>query len=70
MGRGKVQLKRIEDKRNREVTFSKRKDGLMKKAGELAVLCDVELALLVFSPKGELYHFPTEESNSVVTNIY
>ncbi|KAG6700385.1 hypothetical protein I3842_08G110100 [Carya illinoinensis] len=47
--RGKVQMKRIEDKTSRQVTFSKRKGGLMKKARELAVLCDVEVALMIFS---------------------
>ncbi|XP_042952158.1 agamous-like MADS-box protein AGL65 [Carya illinoinensis] len=52
MGRGKVQMKRIEDKTSRQVTFSKRKGGLMKKARELAVLCDVEVALMIFSPTG------------------
>ncbi|XVE64836.1 hypothetical protein DITRI_Ditri07aG0133800 [Diplodiscus trichospermus] len=48
MGRRKVQLKRIEDKSSKLVTFSKKKNGLMKKVEELVVLCDVEL-LLSFS---------------------
>jgi hypothetical protein len=61
MGRGKVQLKRIEDKISRQVTFSKRKSGLMKKANELAVLCDVEVALLIFSDRGRLYEFCSAE---------
>ncbi|KAE8038635.1 hypothetical protein FH972_011124 [Carpinus fangiana] len=61
MGRGKVQLKRIEDKISRQVTFSKRKGGLMKKANELAVLCDVEVALLIFSDRGRLYEFCSTE---------
>ncbi|OMO99456.1 Transcription factor, MADS-box [Corchorus olitorius] len=61
MGRGKVELKRIEDKSSRQVTFSKRKTGLMKKARELAVLCDVELALVIFSPRGKLYQFSSGE---------
>ncbi|KAK8499728.1 hypothetical protein V6N13_026768 [Hibiscus sabdariffa] len=66
MGRGRVQLKRIENKINRQVTFSKRRSGLLKKAHEISVLCDVEVALIVFSTKGKLfeyssdswYHFP------------
>ncbi|XWS40574.1 hypothetical protein CRYUN_Cryun17cG0007500 [Craigia yunnanensis] len=62
MGRGKVQLKRIEDKNIRQVTFSKRKNGFIKKAGELAVLCDIELALLIFSPERKLYQFSSGES--------
>ncbi|PRQ54289.1 putative transcription factor MADS-type1 family [Rosa chinensis] len=57
MGRGKVQLKRIEDKIRRQVTFSKRRTGLMKKARELSVLCGVEVGLIIFSAKGRLYEF-------------
>ncbi|KAK6925139.1 Transcription factor, MADS-box [Dillenia turbinata] len=43
MGRGRVQLKRIENKINRQVTFSKRRAGLLKKAHEISVLCDAEV---------------------------
>nr|GEW76225.1 transcription factor, MADS-box [Tanacetum cinerariifolium] len=61
MGRGKVELKRIEDKTSRQVSFSKRRNGLMKKAYELAELCDVDLALFVFSPRDKLVEFSTGE---------
>ncbi|CAK8560934.1 unnamed protein product [Lathyrus sativus] len=57
MVRGKTQLKRIENATSRQVTFSKRRNGLMKKAFELSVLCDAEVALIVFSPRGRLYEF-------------
>lgn len=57
MVRGKTQLKRIENRASRQVTFSKRRGGLRKKAHELSVLCDVEVALIVFSPSGRLYEF-------------
>ncbi|GFS33033.1 AGAMOUS-like 6 [Actinidia rufa] len=57
MGRRKIALKAIEDKSSRQVTFSKRRSGLMKKARELSVLCDVEIALFVFSGRGRLYEF-------------
>ena len=57
MGRGKVVLKRIENKINRQVTFSKRRNGLLKKAYELSVLCDAEVALIIFSNRGKLYEF-------------
>ena len=57
MGRGKVQLKRIENKINRQVTFSKRRSGLLKKAHEISVLCDAEVALIIFSNRGKLYEF-------------
>ncbi|XP_034672733.1 agamous-like MADS-box protein MADS2 isoform X4 [Vitis riparia] len=57
MGRGRVELKRIENKINRQVTFAKRRNGLLKKAYELSVLCDAEVALIVFSSRGKLYEF-------------
>lgn len=57
MGRGRVELKRIENKINRQVTFAKRRNGLLKKAYELSVLCDAEVALIVFSTRGKLYEF-------------
>lgn len=57
MGRGRVELKKIENKINRQVTFAKRRNGLMKKAYELSVLCDAEVALIVFSSRGKLYEF-------------
>ncbi|XP_022773639.1 MADS-box protein FLOWERING LOCUS C-like [Durio zibethinus] len=70
MGRRKLQLKRIEDKSKRQVTFLKRKNGLIKKAEELAVLCDVELALLIFSPTGKLYQFSSGESLKKILDRY
>jgi hypothetical protein len=55
--RGRVELRRIEDKSSRQVRFSKRRSGLFKKAFELTLLCDAEVALLVFSPAGKLYEY-------------
>ncbi|XVF05786.1 hypothetical protein REPUB_Repub05bG0202500 [Reevesia pubescens] len=49
LGRGKIEIKRIENTTNRQVTFCKRRNGLLKKASELSVLCDAEVALIVFS---------------------
>jgi len=57
MGRGRVELKRIENKINRQVTFAKRRNGVLKKAYELSVLCDAEVALIIFSSRGKLYEF-------------
>ncbi|XP_057436159.1 agamous-like MADS-box protein MADS2 [Lotus japonicus] len=62
MGRGRVELKRIENKINRQVTFAKRRNGLLKKAYELSVLCDAEVALIVFSTRGKLYEFCSSSS--------
>ncbi|KAL7114505.1 hypothetical protein ABFS83_04G122000 [Erythranthe nasuta] len=67
MGRGKVELKRIENPTNRQVTFSKRRNGLLKKAFELSVLCDAEVALLVFSPSGKAYQFSSHDINRIIT---
>ncbi|KAG5053741.1 hypothetical protein JHK85_006251 [Glycine max] len=57
MVRGKTQIKRIENATSRQVTFSKRRNGLLKKAFELSVLCDAEVALIIFSSSGKLYEF-------------
>ena len=57
MARGKRKIRKIEKTAARQVTFSKRRKGLLKKARELAVLCDVLVGLIVFSPSGKLYDF-------------
>ncbi|CAH2072819.1 unnamed protein product [Thlaspi arvense] len=57
MGRGKIEIKRIENANSRQVTFSKRRAGLLKKAHELSVLCDAEVAVIVFSKSGKLFEF-------------
>ncbi|KAF5942131.1 hypothetical protein HYC85_019773 [Camellia sinensis] len=57
MGRGKIEIKRIENNTNRQVTFCKRRNGLLKKAYELSVLCEAEVALIVFSSRGRVYEF-------------
>ncbi|KAM0853796.1 hypothetical protein ACQ4PT_050837 [Festuca glaucescens] len=62
MVRGKTEMKRIENATSRQVTFSKRRNGLLKKAFELSVLCDAEVALVVFSPRGRLYEFASAAS--------
>ncbi|XP_058202075.1 agamous-like MADS-box protein MADS1 isoform X3 [Rhododendron vialii] len=65
-GRGKIEIKRIENTTNRQVTFCKRRNGLLKKAYELSVLCDAEVALIVFSNRGRLYEYA---NNSVKATI-
>ncbi|OVA16326.1 Transcription factor [Macleaya cordata] len=66
MGRGKIEIKRIENTTNRQVTFCKRRNGLLKKAYELSVLCDAEVALIVFSSRGRLYEY---SNSSIKTTI-
>ncbi|KAL9379739.1 hypothetical protein Peur_028221 [Populus x canadensis] len=62
MGRGKIEIKRIENTTNRQVTFCKRRNGLLKKAYELSVLCDAEVSLIVFSSRGRLYEYANNNS--------
>ncbi|CAK9271186.1 unnamed protein product [Sphagnum jensenii] len=57
MGRVKLEIKKIENTTNRQVTYSKRRNGLMKKAYELSVLCDIDVALIMFSPSGKLTQY-------------
>lgn len=63
MGRGKIEIKRIENTNSRQVTFSKRRNGLFKKAHELAVLCDAQVAVIIFSSTGKLYPFSSVGSS-------
>lgn len=58
-----MELKRIENKISRQVTFSKRRSGLLKKAHEISVLCDAEVALIVFSTKGKLFEYASDFSS-------
>ncbi|KAF2292955.1 hypothetical protein GH714_034261 [Hevea brasiliensis] len=55
MAREKIQIKKIDNATARQVTFSKRRRGLFKKAEELSVLCDADVALIVFSSTGKLF---------------
>ncbi|EFH43208.1 hypothetical protein ARALYDRAFT_912597 [Arabidopsis lyrata subsp. lyrata] len=57
MGRVKIQIKRINDRQQRNIAFAKRKNGLLKKAYELFILCNVPVALILFSPSGKLFVF-------------
>nr|AQN67667.1 fruitfull [Passiflora edulis] len=70
MGRGRVQLKRIENKINRQVTFSKRRTGLLKKAHEISVLCDAEVGLIIFSAKGKLYEYSSDSCMEKILERY
>ncbi|XP_046450567.1 myocyte-specific enhancer factor 2-like isoform X1 [Daphnia pulex] len=66
MGRKKIQISRITDERNRQVTFTKRKFGLMKKAYELSVLCDCEIALIIFSSSNKLFQYASTDMDKVL----
>eukprot|EP00250_Pteridium_aquilinum_P021498 c25145_g2_i2 orf=263-1129(+) len=64
--RGTKNIRRIENKTSRQVTFSKRRSGLLKKAWELSVLCEASLAVIIFSPTGKLYEFASPNMMKVV----
>ncbi|XP_050904866.1 MADS-box protein AGL24 isoform X1 [Lathyrus oleraceus] len=55
MARQKIKIKKIDNATARQVTFSKRRRGIFKKAEELSVLCDAEVGLIIFSTTGKLY---------------
>ncbi|KAJ9476084.1 Transcription factor RLM1 [Pseudozyma hubeiensis] len=57
MGRKKIKIQPIKEDRNRSVTYLKRKAGLFKKAHELAVLTDSQVAVIVFGHNGKLAEF-------------
>ncbi|XP_055826431.1 protein MADS AFFECTING FLOWERING 5-like [Solanum dulcamara] len=57
MGQRKVEIKRIQDKNCRQVAFCKRRKVLLKKAKELSILCDVDVAVLIISHRGRLHEY-------------
>ncbi|KAJ0234290.1 Protein MADS AFFECTING FLOWERING 5 [Hirschfeldia incana] len=70
MGRKKVEIKRIENKSSRQVTFCKRRNGLMKKARQLSILCESSVAILVVSSTGKLYSFSSGDSMAKILRRY
>ncbi|XP_054782001.1 MADS-box protein SOC1-like [Prosopis cineraria] len=66
MVRRKIAMKLIENKASRQVTFSRRRNGLLKKAFELSVLCDAEVGLIIFSPTGLLYEFSSSSWHETI----
>lgn len=66
MGRKKIQIQPIKDDRNRQVTFLKRKHGLMKKAYELSVLCNCEVALVIIPSNNKLIQYSSSDMNTLL----
>ncbi|KMT00882.1 hypothetical protein BVRB_9g221550 isoform A [Beta vulgaris subsp. vulgaris] len=66
MVRSKIQIQKIENIAARQVTFSKRRKGLLKKAQELSTLCDAEIGLIIFSSSGKLHDFSTSSVTQVI----
>jgi hypothetical protein len=57
MGRKKISISPLKDERNRHVTFNKRKAGLIKKAMELSILCNTQIALVMFNSDNQLFEY-------------
>ncbi|KAM3694640.1 hypothetical protein ACB098_07G070800 [Castanea mollissima] len=70
MTRKKIQIKKIDNTTARQVTFSKRRRGLFKKAYELSTLCDAEIALMVFSATGKLFDYASSSMQQVIERHY
>ncbi|KAI3992858.1 hypothetical protein MKX01_034208 [Papaver californicum] len=66
MGRGKIVIRRIDNTTSRQVTFSKRRNGLLKKAKELSILCDAQVGLIIFSSTGKLYEFSSPNMKHII----
>ncbi|CAO3588018.1 unnamed protein product [Absidia cylindrospora] len=66
MGRKKIKIQPIEDERNKQVTFLKRKHGLMKKAYELSVLCNCEVAVVIFSSNKKLIQYSSDDMDKIL----
>jgi hypothetical protein len=69
MTRRKIQIKKIDNTTARQVTFSKRRRGLFKKARELSTLCDAEIAVIVFSSTGNLFDYSSSRFLSLSLTI-
>uniref|UniRef100_A0A251VFG5 Putative transcription factor, MADS-box, Transcription factor, K-box n=1 Tax=Helianthus annuus TaxID=4232 RepID=A0A251VFG5_HELAN len=65
MGRGKIEIKRIENTSNRQVTYSKRKNGIIKKAKEITVLCDANVSLVIYGSSGKMYEYCSPKTNLI-----
>ncbi|KAI9306436.1 hypothetical protein BJ944DRAFT_49477 [Cunninghamella echinulata] len=66
MGRRKIKIQPIKDERNKQVTFLKRKNGLIKKAYELSVLCECDIALIMINPNNKLVQYSNKNIDDVL----
>ncbi|XP_004507578.1 agamous-like MADS-box protein AGL62 [Cicer arietinum] len=67
-GRKKIEIKKLEKNTNKQVTFSKRRSGLFKKTSELCVLCNVDAAIVVFSPADKLFCFGQPNTDAIINS--
>ncbi|XP_022740154.1 MADS-box protein SVP [Durio zibethinus] len=66
MAREKIKIKKIDNATSRQVTFSKRRRGLFKKAEELSILCDADVALIIFSSTGKLFEYASSSMKEIL----
>nr|ABJ96368.1 dam1 [Prunus persica] len=66
MMREKIKIKKIDNLPARQVTFSKRRRGIFKKAAELSVLCESEVAVVIFSATGKLFDYSSSSMKDVI----
>nr|ANU06259.1 GloT [Primula elatior] len=65
MGRGKVEIKRIENSNIRQVTYSNRRNGILKKAKEISILCDAQVSLIIFASSGKMHDYCSPNSSLI-----
>uniref|UniRef100_A0AAU7LJG9 MADS42 n=1 Tax=Hippophae rhamnoides TaxID=193516 RepID=A0AAU7LJG9_9ROSA len=63
MGRGKIEIRRIENQTSRQVTYTKRRSGILKKAHEITILCDAKVSVIIFSSNGKMVEYLSPGSN-------
>ncbi|XP_024013315.1 agamous-like MADS-box protein AGL62 [Eutrema salsugineum] len=68
-GRQKIEMVKIKNESNLQVTFSKRRSGLFKKASELSTLCGAEIAIIVYSPGRKAFSFGHPNVETVIDRI-
>ncbi|XP_022749236.1 agamous-like MADS-box protein AGL62 [Durio zibethinus] len=66
LGRQKVEMVKMKNSSNLQVTFSKRRSGLFKKASELCTLCGAEIGIIVFSPGKKVFSFGHPEIGNII----
>lgn len=66
MGRRKIAIEPLTDDRNRTVTFTKRKAGLFKKAHELAILCEIDISVIIIGRNHKVYEYSSSDPNKII----
>jgi len=70
MGRNKIKIEKIENSKIRQVTFYKRKRGLLKKAMELSLLCESKIFLCIVDKVEKLTIYSSENDINKFLGTY